>query len=224
MNQNSTAGASARRGAGNEPKRKRAREEGSQPKSLVGDGNDPRLTPSDMAKALASPATAAFRIAMQAHKDVDLGKGPAWDVYADELRAATAKLRNNDFSHVEDMLMQQAEALQMIFTRLAERALTATQIPSGDLFFRYGLRAQSQCRATLETLAAIKNPPAMVFARQANVAAGPQQVNNGASPASRARQNGPERNELSGESSELRPDGRTPALARNADPALAAGL
>jgi len=38
------------------------------------------------------------------------------------------------------------------------------------------LKAQSQCRATLETLAAIKNPP--IFAKQANFANGHQQVNN----------------------------------------------
>jgi hypothetical protein len=37
--------------------------------------------------------------------------------------------------------------------------------------------AQSQCRTTCETLALLKNPP--VFARQANIANGPQQVNNG---------------------------------------------
>ena len=42
---------------------------------------------------------------------------------------------------------------------------------------RLALRAQGQCRATAETLAAIKNGPA-VFARQANIAHGPQQVNN----------------------------------------------
>ena len=50
------------------------------------------------------------------------------------------------------------------------------------------LRAQNQCRATLETLAAIKNPP-VVFAKQANInqGNGNQQVNNGTSdPASRA--------------------------------------
>lgn len=41
----------------------------------------------------------------------------------------------------------------------------------------HALRAQAQSRATLETLAAIKNPPA-VFAGQANIAHGPQQVNN----------------------------------------------
>jgi hypothetical protein len=43
---------------------------------------------------------------------------------------------------------------------------------------RLALKAQGQCRATLETLAVIKNPT-MVFARQANIAHGPQQVNNG---------------------------------------------
>ena len=48
---------------------------------------------------------------------------------------------------------------------------------------RLALKAQGQCRATLETLAAIKNPP-VVFARQANINnGGQQQVNNGALPA-----------------------------------------
>ena len=51
---------------------------------------------------------------------------------------------------------------------------------------RMALKAQSQCRATLETLATIKNPPA-VFARQANIAQGPQQVNNGMMPAGEPR-------------------------------------
>lgn len=44
-----------------------------------------------------------------------------------------------------------------------------------DRFTRLALKAQGQCRATVETLAAIKNPP-VVFARQANIAHGPQQV------------------------------------------------
>jgi hypothetical protein len=39
-------------------------------------------------------------------------------------------------------------------------------------------RAQSQCRATLATLAAIKNPTSEAFVNQANIAHGPQQVNN----------------------------------------------
>jgi hypothetical protein len=40
---------------------------------------------------------------------------------------------------------------------------------------RLALKAQSQCRTTAETLAVMRNPP--VFARQANVVNGPQQVN-----------------------------------------------
>ena len=44
-------------------------------------------------------------------------------------------------------------------------------------YLRLAPKSQAQCRATLETLAEIKNPPTL-FAQQANVAHGPQQVNN----------------------------------------------
>ena len=45
---------------------------------------------------------------------------------------------------------------------------------------RLAFKAQSQCRATIETLALVKNPPAVAFVKQANIAAGHQQVNNAA--------------------------------------------
>lgn len=44
------------------------------------------------------------------------------------------------------------------------------------------LKAQAQCRATLEALAEIKNPRPMAFVKQANISGGPQQVNNGMHP------------------------------------------
>jgi hypothetical protein len=44
---------------------------------------------------------------------------------------------------------------------------------------RLALKAQSQCRATIETLAEIKNPQPVAFVQQADVAHGPQQINNG---------------------------------------------
>ncbi len=50
-----------------------------------------------------------------------------------------------------------------------------------DRYMRLALKAQAQCRATLETLAKIKNPPTL-FAQQANIAHGPQQVNNNPPP------------------------------------------
>jgi hypothetical protein len=46
-------------------------------------------------------------------------------------------------------------------------------------YMRLALKAQSQCRATIETRAEIKNPRPIAFAQQANIANGPQQVNNG---------------------------------------------
>ena len=63
-----------------------------------------------------------------------------------------------------------------------------------ERLMRLALKAQSNCRATAESLAAIQNPPT-VFARQANIANGPQQINNG-SPPSRVRRSTLEPNEL----------------------------
>jgi len=55
-----------------------------------------------------------------------------------------------------------------------------TSVEQIDRFTRLALKAQGQCRATVKTLAVIKNPPT-VFARQANIAHGPQQVSNSVS-------------------------------------------
>jgi hypothetical protein len=58
---------------------------------------------------------------------------------------------------------------------------------------RLALKAQAQCRATIETLATMKNPP-LVIAKQANISAGHQQVNNGAPSRAEVSSNQP--NEL----------------------------
>ena len=63
---------------------------------------------------------------------------------------------------------------------LARRAQEQDYMKNMEAFLRMALKAQNQCRMTLETLAKIKNPP-VVFARQANINnGGQQQVNNGA--------------------------------------------
>jgi hypothetical protein len=87
-----------------------------------------------------------------------------------------------DLSRAEAMLFGQAHALQAIFMNLARRSTAQEYMKNSETYLRLALKAQSQCRATLETLAAIKNPP-VVFARQANINnGGQQQVNNGAVP------------------------------------------
>ena len=90
------------------------------------------------------------------------------------------RVNRGNLGEAEALLTAQAVTLNAIFTQLAGRAKSniGHYPDTADRYMRLALKAQGQCRATLETLAAIKNPP-VVFARQANIANGPQQVNNG---------------------------------------------
>ena len=84
-----------------------------------------------------------------------------------------------DLKHAETTLPAQAATLDAIFNEMARRAALnmGEYMDATERYMRLALKAQGQCRATLETLAAIKNPP-VIFAKQANIAHGPQQVNN----------------------------------------------
>jgi len=99
-----------------------------------------------------------------------------------------------DLSRAETLLTAQGHTLDAIFNSLARRASLnmGEHVNAAEIYLRLALKAQSQCRATLETLATIKNPPPVTFVRQANVAHGPQQINNARQPAqdqpSRARE------------------------------------
>lgn len=103
------------------------------------------------------------------------------NVLIDELRTQFDKVENGDLQYCEAMLVGQANALQSIFVNLARRAVNQEYLKNYEAFLRLALKAQNQSRMTLETLAAIKNPP-VVFAKQANInhGSGNQQVNNSA--------------------------------------------
>lgn len=96
------------------------------------------------------------------------------------LREKADKVKEGDLSGLEATLTAQAVALDAIFTELARRGAMnmGEYLNAAETYLRLALKAQSQCRATLETLANIKNPP-ILYAKQANIANGPQQVNNG---------------------------------------------
>lgn len=128
------------------------------------------------------------------------------------LREQALAVSAGDTAHVECMLMNQATALQSLFARLIERGMGADMLPQYEAHMRIALRAQSQCRATLETLAAIKNPP-VVYARQANIASGHQQVNN----CTHAEETQIEPTQLSGGDHELRQDARASGHESRAD-------
>ena len=141
--------------------------------------------------------------------------GAAWGA----LNSSVKAVQGGDLSGAEAMLFSQATALNTIFNDLAMRSEIQSQMPHLDTLLRLALKAQNQSRMTLETLATIKNPP-VVFARQANISHGPQQVNNGAAPgaATHAAKLESTQNELLEASDGKRLDTRAPGKAGGADP------
>ena len=89
------------------------------------------------------------------------------------------KIKDGDMSPVEAMLFGQAKVLETMFTSLARRAANNEGLKQFQVNLTLALKAQAQCRSTLEALAEIKNPRPVHFVKQANMTTGPQQVNNG---------------------------------------------
>ncbi len=98
----------------------------------------------------------------------------------DSLTEQSKAVNNGDLSRAETMLAVQAHTLDAIFNNLARLAAVnkTENMHAGETFLKLALRAQSQCRATLETLAEIKHPRSIAFVGQANIAHGHQQINN----------------------------------------------
>ena len=103
----------------------------------------------------------------------------------EKIREQTDAMHKGDMKEIESMLFAQSLTLQATFTALSRRAAanSGEHMGATDTYLRLALKAQGQCRATLETLANIKNPRPMAFVKQANITSGPQQVNNGGSEA-----------------------------------------
>ena len=141
------------------------------------------------------------------------------------LVTVTQRVSGGDLSDAEALLTAQGVVLNTIFTELARRSMLnmGEHLDAADRYMRLALKAQGQCRATIETLALMKNPPT-VFARQANIAHGPQQVNNGTpvppQAPSRAGNQESEPNKLL-EAPGERMDGRTSGAAGRGDQAMA---
>ena len=130
------------------------------------------------ATVITSPEFAAYRVINGAEYNTPIGEDIDVPALVAQLKKQSGAVNRGDLSHAEAMLMNQATALQSLFARLAERGMSHAHIPGFEANMRMALRAQSQCRSTLETLATIKNPP-VIFAKQANIANGHQQINNG---------------------------------------------
>ncbi|MDT8383928.1 MAG: hypothetical protein RRB22_05895 [Gammaproteobacteria bacterium] len=182
-------------------------------------GKTKEETSRNFAELLTSPELAAFRVIDRAEQKSGLEDNIDVPTLLGTLRDQATAVNLGDLAQAEAMLMNQATALQSLFCRLAGRAMGNDTITPFEANMRMALRAQSQCRATLETLSAIKNPP-IVYAKQANIAQGHQQVNNGTMEPSRAREIKNEQNQLSEADNELLPDARTSGNEIEANPTL----
>lgn len=147
--------------------------------------NEPDLPAATPAQKIARHAATAGAVlaaagmeqwTRHAFGDVDL------DVLIEKIREQTDAMHTGDMRDIESMLFTQSLTLQATFTALSRRAAAnlGEHMGATDTYLRLALKAQGQCRATLETLANIKNPRPIAFVKQANIANN-QQVNNGAS-------------------------------------------
>jgi hypothetical protein len=97
------------------------------------------------------------------------------------LLTQTQLARDGDLSRTEGMLVSQAHTLDLLFNKLTRNAMDnmeAGYLSATEIYMKLAMRAQSQCRAVAETLHEMKHPRP-VYVGQANIANGPQQVNNG---------------------------------------------
>lgn len=128
--------------------------------------------------AATSPQVNAALV-MDAYQGNILGSDVKLMALIESLNKSTDKTTAGDLSNLEAMLVGQATALQSIFTSLAQRAARSQQQTHLESFMGLALKAQAQSRATISALVDLKYPRQATFVRQANIAHGPQQVNNG---------------------------------------------
>lgn len=97
------------------------------------------------------------------------------------LSQESARVQDGDLTGLESMLTAQAHTLDVMFAALAKKAskqMDAGFAKAADIYLRLALKAQSQCRTTVEAIAEIKYPRAPTFVKQQNVGQNVQ-VNNG---------------------------------------------
>ena len=135
------------------------------------------LTTVQKARLAVSPSLNGATV-IQAYQGNVIGKDVELGGLIDQLRDTFTEVKGGDLHTLEAMLISQATALQTIFTSLARRACTQDRLPQYQTFLGLALKAQAQSRATISALVDLKYPRQATFVKQANIANGPQQVNN----------------------------------------------
>ena len=145
------------------------------------------MTTADKARMALKPSLNGA-VVIQTYQGNIMGKEADLNVLIDQLRDTFTEVKGGDLHTLEAMLISQATALQTIFTSLARRAQSQEYQKHLESFLGLALKAQAQSRATISALVDLKYPRQATFVKQANIANGPQQVNNGAAAGGDAEQ------------------------------------
>lgn len=141
---------------------------------VTGEDFSKDMTESEVLAVLATRSSSLSSITLKAFS------GTGDKVEVTDLQAQMKKLgeevSGGNLKQVEKMLVYQAVTLDAIFNSLAQKATRAEHMKSMEAYTRLAMKAQSQSRATIETIGLLKNPAPYI--RQANIATGHQQVNN----------------------------------------------
>jgi hypothetical protein len=144
------------------------------------DEPSPMTTDRKAKAALSASVNNASVIVM--YQENIMGKDLDINALIEGLQDTCKDVHAGDLKSVETMLVTQAKALQTIFTSLARKAHVQTHQKHYEAFLGLALKAQAQSRATITALVDLKYPRQATFVKQANIAHGAQQVNNGTAP------------------------------------------
>lgn len=140
-------------------------------------------TPEEQTRKGAELSTSGGMNAMLVRAYMPIEGIGAGDIHEAMERQSEALQSDGDRIHqAEAMLLNQAAALQAMFIDLASRAKAQNNREWIQTMTGLALRAQTNCTQTLKTLGELRSPRQAVFAKQANIAHGHQQVNNGHQP------------------------------------------
>lgn len=92
------------------------------------------------------------------------------------------KVKDGDLTIAEEILTSQAVALNVAFNSFSMRAGRQQDVTTIKMFLQLALKAQNQCRSTLDSLRELKQPSGTQFIKQANITQN-QQINHGLIPA-----------------------------------------
>ena len=190
----------------------------------MADTNALRLSKKEGVEEALSIARAVLRPTVQSASTLKMYEQKFGELGLTELVDALSEQTDMAVSGNSDgavaMLTAQAHTLDAIFNNLAQRAALnlGEYLGTVEIYLKLAMRAQSQCRSTWEAVSAIKHPTVAGYVKQANIAHGPQQVNNSPPPeASRTGENENAQNKLLEKTDGKRLDTGTTGTAGRAD-------